>query len=138
MKLLRVSVYAAGCAACLVAALALISSPSSIAAETDKEVQAHRVVLDLYPLNPVDPLMALLEQSRSPDPAERAPARQGATSSPGQSAKRRITSRCIVRRRPKLPGPMPMYSIRLGYCVPDMDVAASSAAANTQETVPGE
>jgi N-acetylmuramoyl-L-alanine amidase len=50
----------------------------------------HRVVLDLYPLTPVDPLMALLEENRGaganpPEPA--APAAQGKAGAPRPEAR---------------------------------------------------
>src|SRR5512137_1272600 len=56
----------------------------------------HRVVLDLYPQNPVDPLMALLEESRPPAVEARAPEREAtraaeAKPAPRPGAPRRIT-----------------------------------------------
>ena len=55
----------------------------------------HRVVLDLYPLDPVDPLMALLEEPRpaaDPRPAERAAPKPAEGRAPARGgAPRRIT-----------------------------------------------
>jgi len=56
----------------------------------------HRVVLDLYPQNPVDPLMALLEETRPPAVETRAPEREAtraadAKPAPRPGAPRRIT-----------------------------------------------
>ncbi|HSN45302.1 MAG TPA: N-acetylmuramoyl-L-alanine amidase [Casimicrobiaceae bacterium] len=56
----------------------------------------HRVVLDLYPQNPVDPLMALLEETRPPAVEARAPEREAtraaeAKPAPRPGAPRRIT-----------------------------------------------
>lgn len=52
----------------------------------------HRLVLDLYPQNPVDPLMALLQDSRSPDPIRRDEVTREEPRNPTPDArKRRIT-----------------------------------------------
>jgi N-acetylmuramoyl-L-alanine amidase len=56
----------------------------------------HRVVLDLYPQNPVDPLMALLEETRPPAVEAPAPEREAtraaeAKPAPRPGAPRRIT-----------------------------------------------
>jgi N-acetylmuramoyl-L-alanine amidase len=55
----------------------------------------HRVVLDLYPLAPVDPLMALLQESRS-EPSALSPAR--AEAGPGES-QAPATKPAAARRR---------------------------------------
>ncbi|HZQ62787.1 MAG TPA: N-acetylmuramoyl-L-alanine amidase, partial [Casimicrobiaceae bacterium] len=57
---------------------------------------AHRLVLDLYPSNPVDPLMALLQENRSSesdsgDTRGSESARQDARNASGRSRARRIT-----------------------------------------------
>jgi N-acetylmuramoyl-L-alanine amidase len=52
----------------------------------------HRVILDLYPLVPLDPLMALLESERLKDrAAPPADERQSAAKADGRAASRRIT-----------------------------------------------
>jgi N-acetylmuramoyl-L-alanine amidase len=69
----------------------------------------HRVVLDLYPQNPVDPLMALLEESRPPAVEARAPEREAmraaeAKPAPRPRAPRRHTNAHDTPHRGEDPG----------------------------------
>ncbi len=85
----------------------------------------HRVVLDLYPLTPVDPLMALLEEKRDAPPAERDVRRRpagpdaGAPGPPAQSAK-----------------PAPDHRSRSIPATAARIPARSAAAARTRRTSP--
>jgi N-acetylmuramoyl-L-alanine amidase len=56
----------------------------------------HRVVLDLYPLTPVDPLMALLDEKRAPEEAAKPPSAAPDTRREVRPDTRRIERRKIV------------------------------------------
>lgn len=68
----------------------------------------HRLVLDIYPINPVDPLMALLQKS------ETAPAREGANSDARPEAKAEAKSEASTEStRPGATGVTRMITIAL-------------------------
>jgi len=56
----------------------------------------HRVVLDLYPLTPVDPLMALLDEKRAPEEAAKPPSAAPGTRREARPDPRRAERRKIV------------------------------------------
>jgi len=60
----------------------------------------HRLIIDLYPVNAVDPLMALLDRERAdtptPAPAATAPRREAARSEPSASASHKTPPRRIT------------------------------------------
>ena len=84
----------------------------------------YRVVLDLYPLTPLDPLMALLEERREPP----APEPQARRRRSGARARRQ------ARRRGRAAGPAQDHRSRSIRAMAARIRARSAAAARTRRT----
>ncbi len=98
----------------------------------------HRLVLDLYPTTPLDPLMALLEEKERPAPAAARPEARGATrTEPAPPARGGDRRRITIAIDPGHGGEDPGAVGRRGTCEKDVVLAISRRLKSMVDAEPG-